>query len=107
MAVSGSKPEPGQFTPPLALPILIDPRYLPPDSGRRAGGTNGDCSQRYFFRFSSACACSAGVNSITSFVLTYVREYAGGLLGLGCVGEVHSPGMSVCGTGVSTIGQIG
>ena len=48
----------------------------------RAGGTNGDCSQRNFFRFSSACARSAGVKSIRSFSLTKVREYGGGLVGM-------------------------
>src|SRR6266705_164140 len=100
MAVSGSKPEPGQFTPPLALPMLIDPRNFPPLVGRSAGGTNGDCSQRYLPRLSSACWCSCGVKSMTSSLLTNVREYAGGLLGIGCVGDVHSPGMSVWGTGV-------
>ena len=36
-----------------------------------------------------------------------VREYAGGLLGNGCVGEVFSVGMLVCGTAFSGIGQIG
>src|SRR5436189_6328884 len=106
MAVSGSNPEPGQFTPPLALPMLIAPMNLPPLAGCNAGGTNGDCSQRYLLRLSSACWCSCGVKSRMSSLLTNVREYAGGLLGIGCVGEVFSPGMSVCGTGVSTIGQI-
>src|SRR5258706_12176091 len=93
--------------PQLALPILMEPSHLPPSVGRRAGGTYGVCSKRYFFRFSSACVRSAGVKSMRSFVLTYVREYGGGLLGIGCVGDVFSFGMSDCGTGVSGIGQIG
>ena len=39
------------------------------------------------------------------------RAYANGLpcasIGIGCVGEDFSPGTSLCGTGVSTIGQSG
>ena len=35
------------------------------------------------------------------------RPYAGGLVGNGCVGDVFSPGTSDCGTGFSSIGQIG
>src|SRR5262245_42579888 len=93
--------------PPLALPMLIEPRYLPPSDGRRAGGTNGDGSHRYCLRFVSACCRSAGVKSIRSSTLTKVREYGGGALGIGCVADVFSFGMSDCGTGVSGIGQIG
>src|SRR4051812_16808955 len=104
MPVSTSKPEPGQFTPPVVLPMLIEPSSG--DSGP-TGGTNGDFSHRYFFRFSSACARSAGVKSIKSFSLTNVRANGGGLVGIGCVGDVHSPGIVVCGTATSGIGQIG
>src|SRR5262245_50632065 len=107
MAVSGSKPEPGQFTPPLALAILIAPRNLPPLDGNSAGGTYGVCSQRNLLKLSSACCRSCGVKSITSSRLTYVRENAGGLVGNGCVGAVHSAGVSVFGTGRYSIGQIG
>ena len=32
---------------------------------------------------------------------------AAGLVGYGCVGDVHSPGTSVCGTGRSSMGQTG
>jgi hypothetical protein len=35
------------------------------------------------------------------------RSNAGGLVGNGCVAAVRSPGTSLCGTGRSTIGQIG
>src|SRR5690349_4978633 len=104
MPVSSSKPEPGQFTPPAVLPMLIDPSF---GEFGPTGGTNGDCSQRNFSRFFSACAFSAGVKSIRSSGRMYVRAYGGGLVGIGCVGDVHSPGMSVCGTATSGIGQIG
>src|SRR6185295_10267653 len=104
MPVSTSKPEPGQFTPPAVLPMLIEPSF---GEFGPTGGTYGDCSQRNFSRFFSACAFSAGVKSMMSFGVMNVRANAGGLLGIGCVGEVHSPGMSVCGTAFSSIGQIG
>ena len=35
------------------------------------------------------------------------RSNAGGFVGNGCVGEVASPGVFDCGTGRSSIGQIG
>ncbi len=70
MAVSGSNDAPGQLMPPTVLPTLIAP-------SRAALGTtpgmNGVGSQRNFFRFSSACARSAGVKSITSSTVTCVR----------------------------------
>src|SRR5688500_11479796 len=104
MPVSGSKPEPGQLTPPLVLAMLIDPRSF--EFGP-TGGTYAICSQRNSLRFSSACTRNAGVKSIRSLSATCVREYGGGLVGNGCVLAVFSPGMSVCGTGRSSMGQIG
>src|SRR4029079_18763781 len=104
MPVSGSKPDPGQFTPPFVLAMLIVPRSC--EFGP-TGGTYGLCSQRNSLRFSSACLRSSGVKSMRSFSVMCVREYAGGLLGIGCVFDVFSNGISVCGTGVSGIGQIG
>jgi len=47
------------------------------------------------------------VKSIRSLSSTPLREYAGGLVGKGCVGDVFSPGTSVCGTGRSSIGHTG
>src|SRR5215210_6947892 len=104
MPVSGSKPAPGQLVPPLVLPMLIDPSNF--EFGP-TGGTYGVCSQRNSLRFSSACARSAGVKSITSLSATCVRAYGGGLVTNGCVFAVFSPGISDCGTGRSSIGQIG
>src|SRR4051812_26407026 len=84
--------------------MLTEPRR---GSFGPSGGTYGDGSHRNFARFFSACARSAGVKSIRSFSPTKVREYGGGLVGMGCVGEVFSVGMLVCGTATSGIGQIG
>src|SRR5437899_10467855 len=48
-----------------------------------------------------------GVKSIRSAVFTPCRSYAGGLVGKGCVGQVLSPLTLDCGTGRSSMGQIG
>ena len=56
---------------------------------------------------STASARNAGVKSIRSSTATPWRSYGGGFVGNGCVGEVHSPSTSVCGTGRSSIGQTG
>src|SRR5580658_3953962 len=42
-----------------------------------------------------------------SFSVNDCRANAGGLVGKGCVGELHSPGTSDCGTGRSSIGHRG
>src|SRR4051812_25297389 len=104
MPVSGSNPEPGQFTPPEALAMFIDPSR---GSSGPIGGTYGDGSHRNRCRFLSAWARRAGVKSIRSPSARKVREYGGGLLGIGCVAAAFSVGTFVCGTGVSRIGQIG
>src|ERR1019366_9736969 len=54
-----------------------------------------------------ASALSSGVKSISSSIEVSVRPYAGGLAGIGWVGEYFSPGTSPCGTGRSSMGQIG
>src|SRR5579863_2365821 len=57
---------------------------------------------------SFACARISGVKSIrSSGTRMLLRQYATGLVGYGCVGEVFSPGTVDCGTGRSSIGQIG
>src|SRR4029077_2409034 len=55
----------------------------------------------------TASALSSGVKSISSSMDVSVRPYAGGLVGIGCVGEYFSPGTSPWGTGFSSIGQMG
>ena len=58
--------------------------------------------------FSTAVARISGVKSISSSGIRRPgRPYAGGLLGIGCVGAYHSPGTSPGGTAVSLIGQMG
>ena len=42
-----------------------------------------------------------------SFSVNDCRANGGGAVGNGCVGDVHSPGTSVCGTGRSSIGKNG
>ena len=44
---------------------------------------------------------------MTSLSSSPCCEYGVGLLGMGCVADVFSNGVSLCSTGVSTIGQIG
>src|SRR5262245_44971895 len=104
MPVSTSNPAPGQLVPPLVLAMLMEPRSF--DSGP-VGGTYGVGSQRKSLRFFSACARSAGVKSIRSASVMWVRAYAGGLVTKGCVGDVFSNGIVDCGTGRSSIGQSG
>ena len=62
---------------------------------------------RYFSISLSASARSSGVKSIRSSTASPCRSYAAGLVGKGCVREYFSPGVSPCGTGRSSIGQIG
>src|SRR3954471_21226180 len=96
--ISGSYADPGQLTPPLSVPDVsaaIGPSALLTTGGRNTG------PRRYRFAAFAACSFSSGVKAIRSLSTTPLREYAGGLLGNGCVGAVFSPGTSVCGTGFS------
>ena len=61
----------------------------------------------YFDTSLRASALSWGVKSMRSSTDTPCRSNAGGLVTNGCVGLVFSPGTSDCGTGRSSIGQIG
>src|SRR5581483_3871105 len=104
VCVSGSYPAPGQFVPPLVVPI-VSPASGPPGLLRVGGLNIGpflNCSITL-----SPCARSSGVKSIRSSTVTVWRAYAGGFVGKGCVGEYHSPGTSPFGTGRSSIGQTG
>src|SRR2546430_15090958 len=104
MFVSGSNDPPGQLVPPPVVPIVI--AAIGPSALLTTGGLNIG-PFLYIFMFSSACFRSSGVKSIRSPSVTACRAYAGGLVGKGCVGEYHSPGTLPCGTGRSSIGQIG
>src|SRR5215213_7303235 len=105
MPVSTSNPAPGQLVPPAVLPMLIAPN-LSLVSGP-VGGTYGVGSQRKNLRFARACLRSAGVKSIRSLSAMKVRAYGTGFVGNGCVAAVCSCFIVVCGTGRSSIGQIG
>src|SRR5262245_49679134 len=53
-------------------------------------------------------ACSSAERyGLTSSTVNLSETNGGGCEGKGCVGEECSPGTSLCGTGRSTIGQIG
>ena len=56
---------------------------------------------------SSASVRSSGVKSIRSSSVNPCISNAAGRVGIGCVGDSRSPGTSDCGTGRSSIGQIG
>src|SRR5271154_4893516 len=104
ICVSGSYPAPGQFVPPVVVPMVIAASG-PPALLTTAGLNIGPIL--YIFMISIAFARISGVKSIKSSSVTAWRAYAGGLVGNGCVGEYHSPGTSPAGTGFSTIGHTG
>jgi hypothetical protein len=54
-----------------------------------------------------ASAFSSGVKSIRYSGRKPFRSKGGGLVGMGCVGLVFSPGTFVCSTGFSSIGHTG
>src|SRR5258708_4766926 len=100
--VSGSYDPPFQFVPASALVS----RPIGPSILLTTGGVNiGPIL--YFFTSSTASERSAGVKSIRPSIETPVRSYHGGFVGNRCVGAYHSPGTSSCGTGRSSIAQIG
>ena len=102
--MSGSYEPPGQFAPPSAPGETIEASG--PSALLTEGGVNNG-PILYFETSFSASACSSGVKLIRLSSDTPWLSNAGGLLGIGCVGEYHSPGTSPCGTGCSSMGQIG
>src|SRR5437762_9104485 len=104
VCVSGSYDPPGQFVPPLAVPIVSvasGPSTLLSTGGVYTGPI------LYLAISVRAWSRNAGVKSIRSSVNTPLRLYAGGLLGIGCVAEYHSPGTVPFSTGFSGIGHTG
>src|SRR4051812_48160128 len=98
MCVSGSYAPPGQFDPPLVAPreiVPIGPSALLTTGGVKMGPSLYRCAK------AAPCALSSGVKSIRSSSVTPFLAYASGLLGVGCVGEYHSPGTSPFSTGFS------
>ena len=61
----------------------------------------------YGSTISSASALISSVKSIRSSSVMPCRSNGSGFVGNGCVGDIHSPGVSEPGTGRSTIGQTG
>src|SRR5437763_3723971 len=104
MCVSGSYEAPGQFVPPLAVPSVSVARG--PAATLITGGVKTGPSLYRDASFAPS-ARSSGVKSISSSADTPLREYAGGLVGIGCVGAYHSPGTAPFSTGRSSIGQTG
>src|SRR6266853_2444238 len=104
VCVSGSYDPPGQFAPPNApgeTIVASGPPNLLTDGGVNSGPI------RYCETNLSASAWSSGVKLIKLSLEIPWLSNAGGLDGNGCVGEYHSPGTSPCGTGRSSIGQMG
>src|SRR5262245_3245277 len=101
---SGSNDPPGQFVAAACAPIVSV--AIGPSARLTEGGVNMGPS-RYFDTIRSASARSSGVKLIKSSIVRPVPSYGLGLVGNGCVGEYHSPGVSPFGTGFSSIGQIG
>src|SRR3954470_17572446 len=104
VCISGSYAEPGQLTPPLSVP---DVNVATGPSGLLTVGGVNTGPRRYRLAASRPAAFNSGVKSIRSLSTTPLREYAGGLVGNGCVGEVLSPGTWVCCAGRSSIGHTG
>src|SRR5262249_11941529 len=95
----GSIAELPQLAPPLWPGISIDPFRL--------RGVKGP-SFREFRNSSRTLACSSSERKgLMSFSVNDCRANGGGAVGKGCVGDVFSPGASVCGTGRSSIGHSG
>ena len=102
--VSGSNDAPGQFAPPTSAGSCSVPSG--PSTLLNVGGVKSG-PILYRLTTSSASARSAGVKSIRSSTDTPCRSNGSGLVGKGCVGLVRSFGTVDCGTGRSSIGQIG
>ena len=96
--VSGSTAAPPHPDPPIAPGITTVPWS---DGGEKTGPT------RYLEIAASAASFTAGVKSITSSSENPCLEMGAGFEGNGCVGQLASPGTSLCGTGRSSIGQSG
>src|ERR1700732_428406 len=104
MWVSGSYDPPGQFVPPFGYPRISVPTG---PSGLLTTGGVKTGPDLYLDAILSASARSSGVKSIRSSAEKPLRPKKGGLVGMGCVAEYHSPGVFPWGTGRSTIGQMG
>src|SRR5216684_551516 len=98
VCVSGSYDPPGQLVPPEAVPSVRVPRG--PSTLLTTGGVYTG-PRWYLDTISFARSRSAGVKSIRSSMELPLRLYAAGFVGIGCVGEYHSPGTFPTSTGMS------
>ncbi len=103
-ASRGRTIRPANSVPPLAVPSVSVASG--PPTLLSAGGVNTG-PILYFATAVSASSRILGVKSIRSSTETPLRAYATGFVGIGCVGEYHSPGTSPFGAGFSSIGQTG
>ena len=89
-----------QFAPPWLPGIAI--------VSVKPGGVNGPSLRAFATRSRIASYCS-GVAShgLTSSTVNVMRPNGAGLVGHGCVGHAFSPGISLFGTGRSSIGHSG
>src|SRR6187549_3114026 len=103
------------YTDPLVGFDAVVPQLAPPCapgmatvSIPTAGGVNRPRLRAFDNRSAHCCRCS-GVRTygLRSPTVRCCGAKAGGLVGNGCVGHECSPGTSLCGTGRSSIGQIG
>src|SRR4029077_3968799 len=93
---SGSNEPPGQFVAAACAPIVNV--AIGPSARLTAGGGNIG-PRRYLETIRSASARSSGVKLIKSSIDSPVPSYGFGLVGKGCVGEYHSPGVRPLGPG--------
>ena len=89
----------------------FDPPWLPGMwmTSSKPIGVNGPSFRAFRIRCLN-CSRSSGVRmcGFRSSAVNFWRENGGGAVGNGCVGDSISPGTVVfCGTGRSSIGQIG
>src|SRR5882724_10976346 len=91
------------------LPQLEPPRA--PGSDRlsyKPGGVNRPSLRMLAIRsFHEACSAGVRMYGFTSAAVIFWRAKGGGMVGIGWVGQACSPGISLFGTGRSSIGQRG
>src|ERR1700689_4776397 len=101
----GSDAVPPQLVPPMA-PGNITAEAGGAPGARYSHGVKGpwlDTPPLFSTRSRQACACSSFVSAAVtrSSGLKLMRPNGGGFTGMGCGGELCSPGTLLCGTGLS------
>src|SRR3954452_17805737 len=103
-----------KYTIPLEGLAAVLPQLAPPRApgnerlSYKPGGVKRPSLRMLAIRsFHEACSCGVRMYGFTSAAVIFWRAKGGGRVGIGCVGQVFSPGMSLFGTGRSSIGQSG